>query len=154
VKAHAARLQLLWMAGMALMLTSCAVRSHYRLYPGPFLPKDQVAYLITDWEERYPLLLFLLGGPLAHVASVDGEVVKGSWFDGTIKIEVLPGSHEVEVFFAEHDYGELWYSNKSLTLSFYAVPGHTYLLRANASDKPFFTGDQRCWNPTIVDVKE
>lgn len=73
-----------------LILTSCAP-AHYKMYPGPKLPDEQKATLMT---QRY----YESGETFTtHIFYVDGKPLKGSFWEKEITVSVLPGTHTIEV---------------------------------------------------------
>lgn len=73
-----------------LILTSCAP-AHYKMYPGPKLPDEQKAILMT--QKHYE------GGErfTTHIFYVDGKPLKGSFWEEEITVGVLPGTHNIKV---------------------------------------------------------
>ncbi|MDO9372595.1 MAG: hypothetical protein Q7U07_08420 [Gammaproteobacteria bacterium] len=83
--AHSRHLLFVSLALAALLSAGCAATA--RLYSGPELPRDQVAVI-----EANPMMHdFTARGAL--FGSVDGAHVRGT----VLRIDVLPGTHTVEV---------------------------------------------------------
>jgi hypothetical protein len=137
---------------LTAFLASCASRPEtVRLYEGQQLPAQEVAYLVGD---EASLCLHSVDGRM----SPSGRRGYGSSWDGTYRLEILPGEHTLTVSlnfrttsdvisnrFTTH---EIYYSiqsvdNVDIRLSF--EPGRTYVLTSEWD----FEGKQ--WFPTVID---
>jgi hypothetical protein len=100
-------------------MQSCAsIRSANRLYEGLPLPRDKVALLVT--KSRSPIEPARI-----HIQSVDGKVVEHSLWDGTVKVELLPGPHVIRAdFISNRDVA--YYSRDTIEIQIDAMPGHVY----------------------------
>jgi hypothetical protein len=123
----------------AAFAVSCA---HEKMYSGPSLPDDQLATL----EATTPTWL----------VSVDGHHISSFGLHDTVRLKILPGTHNVEVAYtgmtmgtAVDKYGnvgrvreETW-SKKNYPITFTAKAGYRYVAhpgRIGASDwEPFIT---------------
>jgi hypothetical protein len=94
-----------------------------KLYPGPRLPRDQVAVL-----EIGNVILY----------SVDGKPV-----DTTGKVEILPGVHDLRGNHNAPDYGETL-----MTYTFTAEAGHRYVF-----DADYHFGRHFSWRPWVKDTE-
>mgnify|MGYP001614457296 FL=1 len=134
-----------------LFLASCStynVTGYNRMYRGGALPNDKVAFLTTqpiNWGEVAE----------TYIHTVDGETVKRSFNNEAVKIEILPGYHDIEVSFhrgflsdssPSHRTYTYYNSAEILPLRFYAEPGHTYRVIENTDQS------LRSWQPVIIDA--
>ncbi len=142
---------------VSLLLTSCSLPAHHKMYSGPTLPKEQVAFLVTEAEG-----FSLRGGlepPSTRIRSVDGNKVDGSLWDATIKVELLPGDHTIAVhscrYSARLGSSALLVSKHDIFLKFKAAAGHIYLahaLRVYALS-PCSTQEVK-WRPAVSDITD
>jgi hypothetical protein len=64
-----------------------------------------------------------------HVQTVNGKEVKHSLWDGTVKLEVLPGPHVIRAdFISNRDV--TYYSRDTIEIHINAMPGHVYQIDA------------------------
>ena len=115
------------------LIQSCtSFRSANRLYQGPPLPKDKVALLVTMSES-------LIHPARVNVQSVDGKEIEQSLWDGTVKVEFLPGPHVIRAdYISNRDV--TFYSRDSIVIHIDAMPGHVYQVDAEdvgMSCRPF-----------------
>ncbi len=96
-----------------------------RIYSGPQLPPDQVAFL-----ER--------GDLSQSLSSIDGRE-SGNFFLMNRALEILPGEHTIVVGYNSGSK----HSTQRTTLTFTAKPGTRYILKSNAVGMR--------WEPTIVE---
>ena len=137
---------------LTAFLASCASRPEtVRLYEGQQLPAQEVAYLVGD---EASLRLHSVDGRI----SPTGRKSYGSSWDGTYRLEVLPGDYTLDVSlnfrttsgdlsnrFTAH---EMYYSihsvdNVDIRLS--VEPGRTYVLTSQ------WDLDSKQWFPTVID---
>jgi hypothetical protein len=95
-----------------------------KMYPGPRLPKDQVAVI-----EIGNVLLY----------SIDGNPV-----DTLGKVEILPGVHDLRASHNAAGYGE-----DLITYTFTAEAGHRYIF-----DADYKFGRQFAWRPWVKDTAD
>lgn len=107
---------------VVIVLSGCATS---KLYSGPRLASDQVAYL-----ER---------GDLSQILQSIDEHKSGNFFVWNRALEIMPGEHTVSIGYSS---GNLR-STQNVTLTFTAKPGTRYVVRSNAF------GNQ--WRPSIVE---
>ncbi len=129
---------------LALLLASCgSLPKKCRMYTGVQLPKEQVAFLITQAENK--------GDAKVRIRSVDGKKVTeerwwGHW-GATIEIELLPGPHTIGAIY-------LWYSHSSKGIGEFkldAKPGHIYLVSAHL----YVDRDEgKKWRPVVTEITE
>ncbi len=103
-----------------------------RIYSGPPLPPDQVAYL-----ER--------GDLSQSLHSIDGRE-GGNFFQNNRRIEILPGEHTVVVGYGRFTRplgAQYIESTQPVALTFIAKPGARYILKSNV--------DGMRWFPAIVE---
>ena len=101
------------------LIQSCAsTQSAYRLYQGPPLLRDKVALLVTMSESPFETAR-------VHIQSVDGKEVEHSLWDGSVKVEILPGPHVIRAdFISNRDV--TYYSRDTIEIQIDAMPGHVY----------------------------
>lgn len=109
-----------------VFMVSCA---HERMYSGPTLPDEQLATL----EATTPMWL----------VSVDGHHMSSLGLHDTVRVKILPGSHNVEVSYSSMETGttvdrygnfararqETW-SKKNFPITFTARAGYRYVAHA------------------------
>jgi hypothetical protein len=105
------------------IIQSCtSFRSANRLYQGPPLPKDKVALLVTMSES-------LIHPARVNIQSVDGKEIEHSSWDGTVKVEFLPGSHVIKAdYISNRDFS--YYLRDTIEIHINAQPGHVYQVDA------------------------
>jgi hypothetical protein len=136
-------------------LGQCVV---HQAYSGPDVkPRSEVAWVWFDLDEavwdidglrpaNWPVWGFLPGPPKGRRLH-DREACKGFskyGLDSSEIIELLPGNHQLWVFYNSPG----WDSGK-LILTFNAVAGKSYRVKANAKTVSFHPK----WNPTIEEFK-
>lgn len=97
----------------------------YRMYPGPRLPKSQVAFL--QW------------GDAINVILVDGKLVPRC-----NKIEMFPGDHKVQVGYSSSGFR----SRQDKVINFTAEAGHRYRI-SHSKDS---SSELVHWNAWIEDI--
>lgn len=104
-----------------VFVQGCATPT-YRLYNGGPLAKEQLAVL-HDTPGRWQSSVY--------IDAVDGLVStdkRGNWYgsnwDGSFRIELLPGTHTLTVRLLGGD----WYGNGVTTVTFTAEAGKTYVV--------------------------
>lgn len=130
-----------WLALAALMaialLAGCVNKQVTRAYPGPELPREQIAVVRGDAE--------------LNVERFDGDVVRsamrGLGYTGC-EIQMLPGMHWVEFGFRHRGNKGTASSTETCTLTFDAAAGATYEIR-----KTVYVADNR-WTARIEDISE
>ena len=105
----------------AALLASCA-GPVYKLYEGPNLQPNEIAVLKNSpgWS-----------GLSVYVDSIDGitrsnDEFYGSMWDGSFRVELLPGEHTVSVRYTS-DY----YSVQNKDITFHAEAGKIYTVKAS-----------------------
>ncbi len=109
-----------------LILWGCGRRT-YRMYPGPRLPRSQVALL--QWDSAINVIL------------VDGKLVPRC-----NKIEMFPGDHNVQVGYSSSGFR----SRQDRLIHFTAEGGRVYRIRYSTQSSPEFLH----WNAWIEDLTE
>ena len=101
------------------ILQSCASTPvATRLYPGPPLPRDKVAFLVTT-PAPY------MQPAKVHIQTVDGIKVEQSKWDGTVMVEVLPGIHIIRAdYVSNRDVS--YYRRAAVYIHIDAKPGRIY----------------------------
>ena len=105
------------------LIQSCSsTRSAERLYQGPPLLREEVALLVT-----------ISASPLhparVHIQSVNGIKVEESSWDGTVMVELLPGSHVIKAdYISNRDFS--YYLRDTIEIRINAQPGHVYQIDA------------------------
>jgi len=92
------------------------------LYQGPPLLREEVAILLTMSESPlYPAKV--------NIQSVDGKEVGHSKWDGTVKVEFLPGPHVIKADLVSNR-DVTYYSRDTIEIHIDAMPGHVYQIDA------------------------
>jgi hypothetical protein len=107
-----------------LILWGCG-RSTYRMYPGPRLPKSQVAFL--QWDSAI------------NVISVDGKFIPRC-----NRIEMFPGDHNVQVGYS----GTGFRSRQDRLINFSVEPGHRYRISHSTGGSSEFYH----WDAWVEDI--
>jgi len=105
--------------GLSLLAAGCGAM---KMYPGPELPRDQVAVL--------------------EIGDVTVYAFDGIPPGGKNKLQILPGEHEIRFSHSKAGYGE-----QPHTYSFAAEAGHAYLF-----DADYVVHRTMSWNPWIKDT--
>ncbi len=154
-KIHAYHLIVIFVA--LLLQTSCHSKrpccfrpspSYYKVYSGATLPREQVAFLVTQPRSYNWFLLGFPASPRIAIERIDGKDVSGSESDGTIQVELLPGHHVAIVRYSSPNA----YSPCDVALKFKADPGHTYLAYAIVIVEGSFWSRVSRWRPEIYDI--
>jgi hypothetical protein len=107
-----------------LILWGCG-RGTYRMYPGPRLPKSQVAFL--RWDSAINVIL------------IDGKLVPRC-----NKIEMFPGDHNVQVGYSDAGFR----SRQDKVIKFTAEAGHRYRVNhSTGGSSEFFH-----WDAWVEDI--
>lgn len=125
-------------------IVGCAGGS-YRLYEGKPLQASEIAILTG----QYPVTLCEVDGKPGDTRVI-GPLSKcnqifNSSFDGTFRIELLPGHHKLVVGYAERGSEKLTYSPEPVILEFQAIAGRTY------SIIPDFSTFTHQWGAKVVE---
>lgn len=141
---------------LSLVILSCSAQpAYHRLYSGPALSKEEIAFIVT------PRNNVLTSG--IYIDSVDGEPVKGSNWDNTINIELLPGHHTFQIGFIEQQSARKLFYTGTAKASYYkafeflAEAGHMYEIGVDYKPKmnvltPFGVAVKPPWKPMLYDV--
>jgi hypothetical protein len=131
---------------LIVYLTSCGPSMKtYKLYKGPQLPSEETAQLVCK-------------GETIQINSVNGQKSpQGKDTFGKVKLEILPGDHQVTVSFSGRSaptvFGELYnyqvfFTHNSLQnvdITIKAEAGHTYLVTSNHDY------EKSTWNAVVKD---
>lgn len=118
-------LLVLLMSTLCLLQSCTGIQSSYRMYKGDPLPEDEVALLVTKIASPF-------GATRVNIHSVDGHDVKGSLWDGTIRVELLPGSHTIKADFISLRDLPYYYMEDCVEIKLNVMPGVIY--EVNAKD--------------------
>src|SRR6266478_492480 len=87
---------LIFSAGLLVAVASCS--GHHRIYPGPALPREQVAILRTIPQPVPNLYVVDVPESLLLITKIDKHSAPSHAFkDHTVRLELLPGVHELKV---------------------------------------------------------
>jgi hypothetical protein len=108
-------------------------------YPGPKLPKNEIAVLLLD----HTCIRFLSKIP-------NNRNVFGEEYCTRDDSELLPGVYEISVALSEAH----WSSLENIVLIFEAKPGHTYVVKREIINAPRFPygGAKARWRAWVEDI--
>ena len=112
-------LTVLLMSTVCFIQSCTSIQSSYKMYKGSPLAKNKVALLVTKVESPFH-------SARVKIYSVDGHHVKGSLWDGTIKVELLPGSHSIKAYFISLSDLPYYYLEDYVEIKLDVRPGYIY----------------------------
>jgi hypothetical protein len=159
-------MQMMWQRGRFLMCIvgmyfflmpafSFAYESHlghYRMYPGPARPLDQVSILAFTRNGAEELFLEKIDGILGPDGNTRYNVSRGQWafksvLEGTrFVVELLPGPHTLTFSYCINRYS----SENSQTIEYVFKPGMLYSAHARTAIDP--RDQSRRWKPIVIEV--
>ena len=140
----------------AFMCTTLAVN---RMYSGAPLPEEKIAILYS--LPRHTMARLNTNTPIKIIAIDDWteDKIKKNWYDGSTRVELLPGHHRIKVILEEVSVqssrspyvpGTTTVTRGIIpqTIGFEFLPGKIYQIEAEIDD------ENKTWQPTIKDITE
>lgn len=132
---------------LPLVLTACAT-AVTRLYSGSQKPQTETSLLKQTGKVygKFPVLVSVDGQIGTDVLQVGGEWQKcyNSRWNCGFQIELLPGSHTIEVRYLSAGYNQQTYSADSKTITFNAEAGKVYTIKINAEE------EKGAWSADVI----
>ena len=109
----------LLMSTLCLTHSCTSIQSSFKMYKGLPLAKNRVSLLVTQVASP-------IHSARVKIHSVDGQPVKGSLWDGTVKIELLPGSHTIKADLISLSDLPYYYLEDCVEINLDVMPGYIY----------------------------